>query len=170
MSIKVRGTIAVLAGCIAAAAGATPAVASGQVPVEVPLGGVERALHMDVPRLSTAAPIPIPGTPEGPRYEKDHVLPQGTVPRLPLSSELPATEAEVPLPRLLGPEDAEHTDRLGLDTEASPVRTLTPGASVNPPLTGPRPHRFGLPEVSAPQAALGTPDVQAQPGADLALG
>ncbi|WP_338698127.1 hypothetical protein V2W30_19050 [Streptomyces sp. Q6] len=168
MSITLRGTIAVLAGCIAAAAGSSaPAVASGNVPIEVPLGGVENALHIDAPRLSTEAPIPIPGTPEGPRYAKDHVLPEHAVPRLPLSSELPATDAEVPLPQLLATDDV---DRLGLTTEESAVRTLTPGASVNPPLSGPRPHLFGLPDVSAPQAAVGTPDVQAQPGADLALG
>ncbi|WP_353943742.1 hypothetical protein ABII15_20295 [Streptomyces sp. HUAS MG91] len=167
MSIKVRGTIAVLAGCIAAAAGATPAVASANVPVEVPLGGVESALHMDVPELSTAVPVPMPGAPEGPRYSQDHVLPQHALPRLPVSSELPATDADVPVPQLL---PSERTDRLGLSTEGTPVHTLTPGASVNPPLSGPRPERLGLPEVSAPQAALGTPDVQAEPGADLALG
>ncbi|WP_372344235.1 hypothetical protein [Streptomyces sp. KL116D] len=167
MSIKVRGTIAVLAGCLAAAAGSTPAVASANVPVEVPLGGVESALHTDLPRLSTEAPVPIPGTPEGPRYATDHVLPQQPLPRLPLSSELPATEADLPLPQLLPSDDVDH---LGLRTESSGVQALTPGASVNPPLTGPRPHAFGLPQVTAPQAALGTPDVQAQPGADLGLG
>ncbi|MFJ4712669.1 hypothetical protein [Streptomyces sp. NPDC088785] len=167
MSIKVRGTIAVLAGCIAAAAGATPALASANVPIEAPLGGVESALHMDLPELSTEAPLPIPGAPEGPAYTTDHVLPQHAVPRLPMSSALPATTADVPVPQLL---PAEHTDRIGLSTEGTPVHTLTPGASVNPPLSGPRPERLGLPEVSAPQAALGTPDVQAEPGADLALG
>ena len=165
MSITVKGTIVALAGCLAAA-GAAPAVAAEQVPVSVPLGGLESALHMDVPELSTTAPIPIPGTPEGPQYVQDHVLPQRAVPRLPLSGGLPATEAEVPLPQLLA---TEHVDRLGVSTEGSDVRTLTPGASVNPPLSGPRPDRLGLPEVSAPQLALGAPDVQAQPGADLAL-
>ncbi|MYT73039.1 MULTISPECIES: hypothetical protein [unclassified Streptomyces] len=167
MSIKVRGTIAVLAGCLAAAAGATPAVASANVPIEIPLAGVENALHMDVPELSTEAPVPIPGAPEGPRYSQDHVLPQNALPRLPVSSELPATQAGVPVPRLLPGEPAE---QIGLSAEGSPVHTLTPGASVNPPLSGPRSERFGLPQVSAPQAAVGTPDVQARPGADLALG
>ncbi|MER5947649.1 hypothetical protein ABT127_16470 [Streptomyces sp. NPDC001904] len=167
MSIKVRGTIAVLAGCLAAAAGATPAVASANVPIEVPLGGVESALHTDLPELSTEAPVPVPGAPEGPRYSQDHVLPQNALPRLPMSTELPATEVGTAVPQLL---PTERTDRVGLSTEGTPVRTLTPGASVNPPLSGPRPDRLGLPEVSAPQAALGTPDVQARPGADLALG
>lgn len=166
MSIKVKGTIAVLAGCIAAA-GAAPAVASTEVPVRVPLEGVENALHMDAPELSTAAPIPLPGGPEGPQYVEGHLLPQRAVPRLPVSSELPGSKAEVPLPQLL---PTEHVDRVGLTTESSPVRSLTPGASVNPPLTGPQPNRFGLPEVSPPQLALGTPDLQAQPGADLAMG
>ncbi|MYW63794.1 hypothetical protein GTY65_06825 [Streptomyces sp. SID8379] len=167
MSIKARGTIAVLAGCVAAAAGVTPAAASGQVPIDVPLGGVESALHVDAPHLSTAAPIPIPGTPEGPRYTRGHVLPQGMVPRLPVGSELPATEADVPVPQLLASKDV---DRLGLEAEASDVRAVTPGAEVNPPLSGPQPNRLGLPKVSAPRAGLASPDLQARPGAELALG
>ncbi|NEB75780.1 hypothetical protein G3I40_11140 [Streptomyces sp. SID14478] len=166
MNRTARATLTVLTACIAAAAASTPALAAG-VPVEVPLDGVESALHVDAPRLSTEAPIPMPGTPVGPQYSADHVLPQRALPQLPLSSELPATDAKVPLPQLLATEDV---DRLGLTTEGSDVRTLTPGASVNPPLTGPRAHRFGLPEVAAPQAAFGAPDVQAQPGADLAVG
>ncbi|MBO1337387.1 hypothetical protein [Streptomyces sp. VRA16 Mangrove soil] len=167
MSIKVRGTIAVLAGCFTAAVGGvTPAVASSQVPVEVPLDGVESALHMDVPTLSTAAPIPLPGTPRGPRYARGHVLPQQAVPQLPLTGELPATEADVPLPQVPATQDV---DRLGLRTESSPVRTVTPGASVNPPLTGPRAEKLGLPQVSAPQAGVIVPDLQARPGADVAL-
>ncbi|MFD8572912.1 hypothetical protein [Streptomyces sp. NPDC059639] len=167
MSINVRGTIAVLAGCLAAATGATPAFASANVPIEVPLGGVESALHTDLPELRTEAPVPIPGAPEGPSYSQDHVLPQHTLPRLPVSTDLPATEAGMTVPQLL---PTERTDRIGLSTEGSPVHTLTPGASVNPPLSGPRPERLGLPQVSAPQAALGAPDVQAEPGADLAMG
>ncbi|MEV5611038.1 hypothetical protein [Streptomyces sp. NPDC052225] len=167
MSIKARGTIAVLTGCLAAVAGAVPAVASSNVPIRVPLDGLESALHMDAPRLSTAAPIPLPGTPGGPRYTRGHVLPQQPIPQLPVSSELPATDAELPLPQLLATDDVE---RLGLTTEASGVRAATPGATVNPPLTGPRSNRMGLPEVAPPQAAVAVPDVQARPGADLALG
>ncbi|MCX3059438.1 hypothetical protein [Streptomyces beihaiensis] len=169
MSINVRGTLAVLAGCVAAAAGAagaSPAVAAEQVPVTVPLGGLESALQTDVPDVSTAAPLLTPGTPEGPRFEKSHVLPQGLVPKLPLGTELPATHAEVPLPSLVASQDL---DRVGVSTEGSAVHTETAGASVNPPLTGPRAERLGVPDVSAPQLALGAPDVQARPGADVAV-
>ena len=167
MGNKVRGTIAVLAGCIAAAAGATPAVASAEAPVRVPLEGVENALHMEAPEISTAVPVPIPGTPEGPEFSADHVLPQKTVPRLPVSSGLPATEVDVPVPQLLPAGDSSH---LGVRTAASDVRTATLGASVNPPLSGPQAERLGLPKMSTPQLAVGAPDVQAQPGADLAFG
>ncbi|MFE1952981.1 hypothetical protein ACFW9D_21235 [Streptomyces sp. NPDC059524] len=168
--LTVRGTLAVFAGCVAAAAGgAAPAAAASapSVPVEVPLGGVEDALHVDAPHLSTAAPLPIPGAPEGPTYDEQHLLPQGMLPRVPLGTELPATAAELPVPQVL-PTDT--VKQVGLHTEASPVHAESPGASVNPPLTGPRAERLGLPDLSAPQLGLGVPDLRAQPGADLGLG
>ncbi|MZD04583.1 hypothetical protein GTW43_05730 [Streptomyces sp. SID5785] len=164
----VRGTLAVVAGCAAAAAGgAAPAAAAPSVPVEVPLAGVESALPVDAPELRTAAPLPIPGAPEGPRYDEQHLLPQNALPRLPVSSELPRTHAALPVPRVLPVDTVE---QVGLDSAGSPLRTESPGASVGAPLTAPQAGRFGLPGLSTPQLGLGTPDLQAGPGADLGLG
>ncbi|MFP3989190.1 hypothetical protein U9R90_17140 [Streptomyces sp. E11-3] len=166
MKMTAKGTIAALVGSVAAATGAATAVAAEQVPVSVPLSGVENALHMEAPRLSTGVPIPLPGEPEGPRYVEGQLLPDQILPQLPISSELPATQVVTPLPQLVPTETVDH---LGVATDGSDVATRTPGASVNPPLTGPLANRFGLPDVTLPQASLETPAVQSEPGAELGL-
>ncbi|MHC0430726.1 hypothetical protein ACX6XY_11115 [Streptomyces sp. O3] len=166
MNMKAKGAIAALVSSVAAAAGAGSAVAAEQVPVSVPLSGVEHALHMEAPKLSTGVPLPIPGAPEGPRYVEGQLLPDQVLPQLPISSELPATEAVAPLPQLVPSETVDH---LGLVTDGSDVAARTPGASVNPPLTGPLRNRFGLPDLVMPQAALETPALQSQPGAELGV-
>ena len=77
MKSTARGTLAVLAGCLAAAgAGAAPAAAGEQVPVAVPLTGVENALHVKAPELSTGVPIPLPGGPDAPRFVAGRMLPE----------------------------------------------------------------------------------------------
>ncbi|MEU6662499.1 hypothetical protein [Streptomyces sp. NPDC046821] len=168
MKSTARGTFAVLAGCLAAAgAGAAPAAASGgQVPVPVPLNGVENALHVKAPELSTGVPVPLPGRPEAPRFTTGHMLPQPLLPAVPLSTELPATRVVAPLSDLTGDHKIDH---LGLATPGSPVQTATPGASVNPPLSGPRADRMGLPDVALPQAGLESPLLKTTPGAVLDL-
>ncbi|MFB7758209.1 hypothetical protein ACFC18_53040, partial [Streptomyces sp. NPDC056121] len=87
-------------------------------------------------------------------------------PAVPLSSELPDTRVEAPLSRATGDHK---TDHLGLTTAGSDVRTATPGASVNPPLTGPIGDRFGLPGPALPEAALAAPLLTAAPGAALGI-
>ncbi|WP_156727744.1 hypothetical protein [Streptomyces apocyni] len=166
MNKKAKGALAALVSSVAAATGASTAVAAEQVPVSVPLSGVEHALHMEAPKLSTGVPLPLPGAPEGPRYVEGQLLPDGILPQVPLSTELPKTELTSPVPQLL---PNEKVDRLGLSTPGSGVEASTPGASVNPPLTGPLANRFGLPDVTLPQAALETPMLQSEPGADLGL-
>ncbi|WP_326774791.1 hypothetical protein [Streptomyces sp. NBC_01445] len=165
MKPTARGTLAVLAGCLAAAgAGAAPAVAGEQVPVAVPLTGVENALHVKAPELSTGVPIPLPGGPDAPRFVAGRMLPEPLLPAVPLSSELPETRLEAPLSQVTGDHKVDH---LGLTTAGSDVRTATPGASVNPPLTGPPADRFGLPDVALPEAAVVTPLLTTAPGAAL---
>ncbi|MFB7758214.1 hypothetical protein ACFC18_53065, partial [Streptomyces sp. NPDC056121] len=83
-------------------------------------------------------------------------------PAVPLSSELPDTRVEAPLSQVTGDHEIDH---LGLTTAGSDVRTATPGASVNPPLTGPIGDRFGLPDAALPEAALVTPLLTTAPGA-----
>ncbi|MFC9462938.1 hypothetical protein [Streptomyces sp. NPDC056983] len=167
MMSTARGTLAVLAGCLAAAGtGAAPAAAGEQVPVAVPLTGVENALHVKAPELSTGVPIPLPGGPDAPRFVAGRMLPEPLLPAVPLSSELPDTRVEAPLSQVTGDHKIDH---LGLTTAGSDVRTATPGASVNPPLTGPVGDRFGLPGMALPEAALVTPLLTTAPGAALDL-
>ncbi|MET7514138.1 hypothetical protein ABZS88_11775 [Streptomyces sp. NPDC005480] len=167
MKSTARGTLAVLAGCLAAAgAGAAPAAAGDQVPVAVPLNGVENALHVKAPELSTGVPILMPGGPDVPRFATGKMLPEPLLPAVPLSSELPDTHVVAPLSEATGDHKIDH---VGLSTPGSDVHTATPGASVNPPLTGPRADRFGLPDAALPDAALGTPLLQTTPGAVLGL-
>ncbi|MFF1735245.1 hypothetical protein [Streptomyces sp. NPDC058247] len=167
MKSTARGTLAVLAGCLAAAgAGAAPAAAGEQVPVAVPLTGVKNALHVKAPELSTGVPIPVPGGPDAPRFVAGRMLPEPLLPTVPLSSELPDSRIEAPLSQATGDHKVDH---LTVATEGSDVRTATPGASVNPPLTGPLADRFGLPDVALPEAALVTPLLTTARGAALDL-
>ena len=167
MKSTARGTLAVLAGCLAAAgAGAAPAIAGEQAPVAVPLNGVENALHVKAPELSTGVPIPVPGRPDVPRFATGKMLPEPLLPAVPFSSELPATRVVAPLSEATGDHKIDH---VGLSAPGSDVHTATPGASVNPPLTGPRADRFGRPDLTLPDAGLGTPLLQTAPGAVLDL-
>ncbi|MFI8187414.1 hypothetical protein ACIF8T_01140 [Streptomyces sp. NPDC085946] len=169
MKSTTRGTLAAAITCAAAAAGAvaaSPAAAAGTVPVPVPLGGVERSLHMELPQVTGEIPVPLPGGPEGPRYVEGRLLPERAVPQLPVSGGLPGADVRTPLPHVLG-DDFDH---LAVDAPASDVRTLAPGLSVDAPLTAPNPRAFGLPRAKLPQAGVLAPALQTVPTADLGLG
>jgi hypothetical protein len=167
MKPTTRGTLAAVITCVAAAAGAaaTPAVAADSVPVPVPLDGVEKSLNVQLPKVGGELPLPVPGKPEGPQYVEGRLVPQGTVPQLPLSGGLPGAGLRAPLPHVLG----DGFDHLEVGTPASDLRTLTPGLSLDTPLTPPNPDNFGLPDLKLPQAAVLTPLLQTVPGANLGL-
>lgn len=168
MKSTTRGTLAAVITGVAAAVGATatPAAAVDTVPVPVPLEGVEHSLQMELPKLGAEVPLLTPGTPDGPRYVEGRLIPARAIPQLPVGGALPGAGARAPLPHVLG-DDFDH---VGVDAPASDLRTLSPGLSLDAPLTAPSADNFGLPDPKLPQAGVLTPMVQTVPGADLGLG
>ncbi|MGW0872690.1 hypothetical protein ACWD3Z_19650 [Streptomyces sp. NPDC002740] len=169
MKSTTRGTLAAVITCVAAAGAAaavTPAAAIGTVPVPVPLDGVEKSLNVELPTIGGEIPLPTPGAPEGPRFVEGRLIPDRVVPQLPVAAGLPGVGLRAPLPEILGNE----FNHLGLEAPASDLRTLSPGLSLDAPLTAPNPDRFGLPDLQLPQAGVLTPMLQAVPGADLGVG
>ncbi|MFD5267509.1 hypothetical protein [Streptomyces sp. NPDC058335] len=169
MKSTTRGTLAAVLTCVAAAAGtasATSAAAVGTVPVPVPLDGVEKSLNVELPKIGGEIPLPMPGAPEGPRYVEGRLIPDRVIPQLPVSGGLPGLGMRAPLPEVLG----DGFNHVGLDAPASDLRTLSPGLTLDAPLTAPDPDRFGLPDLQLPQAGVLTPVLQTVPGADLGLG
>ncbi|MFF2849634.1 hypothetical protein ACFVT5_25345 [Streptomyces sp. NPDC058001] len=165
MKSTARGSLAALLTCVAAAAAATPAVAGEQVPVSVPMEGVENVLGLRAPQISGGIPVPTPGAMDRPRYVQGRMLPAHALPQVPLTSPLPEARLSSPVPTLLGGA----SDRLGLSTGGSELTTATPGASLDAPLSAPQADQFGLPRVALPVAALHSPLLQAAPGAELGL-
>ncbi|MEV6290071.1 hypothetical protein AB0M41_06405 [Streptomyces sp. NPDC051896] len=168
MKSTTRGTLAaVIAGAAAAVgAAATPAAAAGAVPVPVPLEGVSQSLGMEVPKAGLEVPLLTPGTPDGPRYVTGRLLPDRTLPRMPVKGALPGAGLRAPLPRLLG----DRFDHVGVDVPASDLRTLGPGLNVDGPLTAPNPRNFGLPDLKLPQAGVLAPVLRTVAGANLSSG
>jgi hypothetical protein len=169
MKSTTRGTLAAVLTCVAAAAGAasaTSAAAVGTVPVPVPLDGVEKSLNVELPKIGGEIPLPMPGAPEGPRYVEGRLIPDRVIPQLPVSAGLPGLGLRAPLPEVLG----DGFNHIGLDAPASDLRTLSPGLTLDAPLTAPNPDRFGLPDLQLPQAGVLTPVLQTVPGANLGLG
>ncbi|MFK0018016.1 hypothetical protein [Streptomyces sp. NPDC090798] len=169
MKPTTRGTLAAVVTGVAAvmgAAAATPAVAAATVPVPVPLDGVERALNLQTPKIAGELPVPMPGGPDGPRYVQGRMLPERAVPQLPVGAGLPGADVRAPLPHLLG----HGFDHLGVDAPAAAVSTLTPGLSLDAPLTAPNPDHAGLPGLKLPQAAVLGPLLKTVPGANVGMG
>ncbi|MEV6961264.1 hypothetical protein AB0M97_19100 [Streptomyces sp. NPDC051207] len=167
MKPTTRGTLAaVITGVAAAIGAATPAVATGAVPVPVPLEGAENSLGMELPEIGADVPLLKPGTPNGPRYAEGRLLPDRTVPQLPVRGGLPGLSVRQPLPQLLG----DGFDHAGVEVPAADLRTLSPGLDVDTPLTAPGSRSFGLPGAKLPEAGVLAPVVQAVPAAHLGLG
>lgn len=169
MKSTTRGTIAAVITAVAAATGAavaTPAAAIGTVPVPVPLEGAESALGMELPKLGGEVPVPMPGSPEGPRYVEGRLIPERVLPQLPVHGGLPGANLRAPLPHVLG----DGFDHVGVSTPASDLRTMAPGLALDVPLTPPNPDNFGLPDLKAPQLGVLAPVLQTVPGADLVTG
>ncbi|MEU2059421.1 hypothetical protein [Streptomyces sp. NPDC013455] len=168
MKPTTRGTLAAVVTGVAATVGAAaPAAAAGTVPVPLPLGGVSKALDMEVPRLSAELPLIKPGAPEGPRYVTGRLLPDRALPQLPVSSGLPGLDARAPLPHILGDNGFDHLDVVA---PAGDVRALAPGLSVDAPLTEPGGENFGLPATKLPEAGVLAPVVQTVAGGNLGTG
>jgi hypothetical protein len=168
MKPTTRGTLAAVITGVTAAVGAaaTPAAAIGTVPVPVPLDGVSQSLGMEVPKAGLELPLLMPGAPDGPRYVTGRLLPDRTLPQLPVTGALPGANLRAPLPHLLG----DRFDHLGIDAPASDLRTLGPGLNVDAPLTQPNPDNFGLPDLKLPQVGVLAPVLQTVAGADLGTG
>ncbi|MFF4898568.1 hypothetical protein [Streptomyces sp. NPDC001068] len=168
MKPTTRGTLAaVVTGVVAAvAAAATPAAASPTVPVPVPLDGVEKSLGVEVPRIGMELPLLIPGTPQGPRFTEGRLLPDRTLPQVPLNGGLPGVGVRVPLPHVLG----DGYDHIGIDTPASGLRALTPGLALVAPLTAPDPRHLGMPAPQLPDAGVLAPALRTVVGGDLGAG
>ncbi|MGW5124774.1 hypothetical protein ACWEQ7_12095 [Streptomyces sp. NPDC004069] len=161
-----RGTLAAVITGVAAAMGAaaTPAAAVDAVPVPVPLGGAEAALGTELPEVDGQLPLPTAGVPEPPRFVKGRLLPEHTVPRLPVDGGLPGLELRAPLAHALD----DGFDHVGVGVPASDVRSLTPGLALDAPLTAPRPGE--LPALKQPELAVLAPVLRTTPGADLTAG
>ncbi|MBL1080603.1 hypothetical protein JK359_01200 [Streptomyces actinomycinicus] len=167
MKPTTRGTLAAVVTGVAATVGAAgPAAAAGTVPVPVPMGGVSKALSMEVPHLGAQLPLLTAGAPDGPRYVTGRLLPDRTLPQLPVYSGLPGLDARAPLPHPLG-DDFDH---LSVGAPANDLRALTPGLSLDAPLTAPGANTSGLPGPKLPQAGVLAPALQTVGDANLATG
>lgn len=166
MKSTTRGTLAAVVTGVAAAVGAaaTPAAAVGTVPIPVPLGGLS-TLGMEAPKVGLEMPVPLlmPGVPEGPRYVTGHLLPERTLPPVPLTGALPGVSLSAPLPQVLG----DGFDHVAVSTPTNDLRTLTPGLSLDAPLTPPNPGNFGLPSLKQPEAGVIAPALQTVADANL---
>ncbi|UUU33863.1 hypothetical protein JIX56_30695 [Streptomyces sp. CA-210063] len=169
MKSSPRGTLAaVVTGVVAAlgAGAAAPAVAAESVPVLVPLEGVEKSHNMKLPKIGGEVPLPTQGRPEGPHYVEGRLIPENTLPQVPLEAPLPGLSAESPLPRVVG----KGFERATLSAPAADLKTLTPGLSLDAPLTAPDPEASSLPTLQKPQAAVRTPLLRTAPTVDMGLG
>ncbi|MFI7346423.1 hypothetical protein ACIBSR_09150 [Streptomyces sp. NPDC049936] len=168
MKPTTRRTLAAVVTGVAAAVGvsASPAAAADAIPVPVPLSGAETALGMELPEVTGELPVPTVGAPEGPRYVEGRLLPERTLPQLPVHGGLPGADVRQPVPHVLG----DNFDHAAFDAPAAGLRTLAPGLSPDAPLTAPRADAFGLPAVKLPEAGVASPAVQTVPVADLGVG
>ncbi|MFF3610431.1 hypothetical protein [Streptomyces sp. NPDC002580] len=166
MKPTTRGSLAAALTGVAAAVGAAAATPAVAVPIPVPLNGAEQALGLKTPRIAGELPVPLPGGIDGPRYVEGRMIPDRTVPQVPLSGGLPGADVHAPLPRVLG-HGFEH---VGLDAPAAALRTLTPGLSLDTPRGGPTSAKRGPAEPRLPQAALLAPLLRTTPAANLELG
>ncbi|ALC21184.1 hypothetical protein ACH46N_27165 [Streptomyces pristinaespiralis] len=164
MKLTTRGTLAAVLACVGTAVAAAPAVAGTSVPVVLPLESLETAVPVETPDLSTGVPVPVPGAPEGPRHVTGTLLPQGTLPAVPVSSELPRTLLEVPVENPLGEGNLGVAEVLAQESD---VELASPGASLGAPVTAPSGEGFGLPEPTLPEAALVAPVLRAAPTGTL---
>ncbi|MFJ3336818.1 hypothetical protein [Streptomyces sp. NPDC086766] len=168
MKSTTRGTLAAVITGVAAAVGAaaTPAAAANTVPVAVPLTGAEQALGTELPEVGGEIPLPAASTPETPRFVTGRLMPERTVPQVPVNGGLPGLGARAPLAHVLG----HGFDHVGVAAPAVPLRTLAPGLSMDAPLTAPNPAGSQLPELKQPEIGILAPVLRTDPAAALTAG
>ncbi|MFJ8195526.1 hypothetical protein [Streptomyces sp. NPDC096152] len=168
MKSTTRRTLAAVITGVAAAVGAaaTPAAAAGTVPVTVPLNGAEKALGTELPEVGGEIPLPAADRPEAPRFVTGRLLPERTVPQVPVNGGLPGLGARAPLAHVLG----DGFDHVGVAAPATPLRTLTPGLSLDAPLTAPNPAGSHLPDLKQPEIGILAPVLRTDPAAALTAG
>ncbi|MDI3405832.1 hypothetical protein [Streptomyces cavernicola] len=165
MKLTSRAGLAVLMTCMASAAAVAPAAASDAVPVPVPLEGLETALPVEAPELKAGVPLLKPGAPvtdEG----GEGLVGRDVLPQLPVHSALPETVLDVPV---TDPLSQERIAGVGVESLESPVEALSPGMGLDAPLTEPGAGPLGLPGLHAPELAVLTPTLQADPSAGTHL-
>ncbi|WP_251066043.1 hypothetical protein [Streptomyces sp. ISL-36] len=140
---------------LASAAMAAPASAA-EAPVVVPLQGLEPVIPMDAPTVATGVPMPKPGGPTGFQEGQAGGLPDVTLPRMPVSSTMPETVLAAPLPEVI--EGSEPGTAL-FTTPSSPLKAVTPGASVGNPVVVPSGDPYGVPGLTTPNVGVLTPAV-----------
>ncbi|MEV0092650.1 hypothetical protein [Streptomyces sp. NPDC050738] len=153
-------------GILATFGFATPAAAV-QAPVVVPLQGLETALPMDAPTVRTGIPIPIPSEPSPLRTRAmQHPDPALELPQTPITSDLPTTVLEAPMPQGF---DGEDLGSARVTSGGSPMAAKTPGLAVGRPFALPHGESLGLPELDDPQAAILAPALQGDVSSGLGL-
>ncbi|MEU9863960.1 hypothetical protein AB0D99_24105 [Streptomyces sp. NPDC047971] len=140
---------------LASAAMAAPAAAA-EAPVTIPLQGLEPVIPMDAPTVATGVPVPVPGGPTGFQEGQSGLLPDVTLPRVPIAGTVPETLVAAQLPEII--EGSEPGKAL-FATPSSPVKATTPGATVGNPVVAPRGDRLGLPDLAVPEIGVLTPAV-----------
>lgn len=155
MNLRSQAGMGILMTALASAAMAAPAAAA-EAPVIVPLQGLEPVIPMDAPSVATGVPLPVPGGPTGFQEGQSGLLPDVTLPRVPISSTIPETLVAAPLPEVI--EGSEPGKAL-FATPSSPVKATTPGATVGNAVVAPRGDRLGLPDLAVPEIGVLTPAV-----------
>ncbi|MER7938325.1 MULTISPECIES: hypothetical protein [unclassified Streptomyces] len=168
MKPTARKTLAAVVTGVAVAVGAaaTPAAATPTVPVPVPLDAAGKVLPMEMPRIGMELPLLIPGAPEAPRFTEGRLLPDRTLPQVPLNGGLPGIGLRAPLPHVPG----DGHDHIDVGTPASPLRALTPGLALVAPLTAPDPMHPALPAFRPPAAGVLAPALRTVVGGGLGAG
>ncbi|MFF8607347.1 hypothetical protein ACF06X_15550 [Streptomyces sp. NPDC015346] len=138
---------------LASAAMAAPASAA-EAPVVVPLQGLEPVIPMDAPTVASGVPLPVPGGPTGFHKGRSGVLPDVTLPQVPVSSTVPRTVLDAPLPEVI--EGSEPGKAL-LTSPRTPMKAATPGAEVGNPVVLPGDNRFGMPAFTEPNVGVLAP-------------
>ncbi|WP_415948038.1 hypothetical protein [Streptomyces sp. KLOTTS4A1] len=159
------GLAGVLAG-VASVAGVSSAAAADSVPLIVPLEALENGLPIEAPTIQGAMPLPAAGRPAPPQYTEGRLMPQATLPQIPLSSALPAAAVDAPLKN---PLSGERMTGAALEAAEAPVEILSPGLGLESPLVPPEPGRLDLPGLKAPELAVLPLAAQAEPAADALL-
>ncbi|MEU6667607.1 hypothetical protein [Streptomyces sp. NPDC046727] len=168
MKSTTRRTLATVVTGVTAALGAaaTPAAANPTVPIPVPLEGASKALGVELPRAGLQVPLVTPGVPQGPRFVTGRMLPEHTLPQVPINSALPGVNLQAPLPHPLD----DRFDHVGIAAPASDLRALGPGLNLEAPLTPPTPGNYGLPRLKMPEAGIAAPVLQTVADAELGAG